>query len=89
MKQFLCESLSESNICPISLCNNKQQALVSSEMSEEAEMRLWLPNIYFKKISYSKNTYMIYENDQLTKLIKNTKNDTYLDGMTSDIVVNW
>ena len=32
---------------------------------------------------------MIYENDQLTKLIKNTKNDTYLDGMTSDIVVNW
>ena len=50
---------------------------------------LSLPNIYFKKISYSKNTYMIYENDQLTKLIKNTKNDTYLDGMTSDIVVNW
>ena len=43
----------------------------------------------FKKISDSKNTYMIYENDQLTKLIKNTKNDTYLDGMTSDIVVNW
>ena len=41
MKQFLCESLSESNICPISLCNNKQQALVSSEMSEEAEMRLY------------------------------------------------
>ena len=30
-------------------------------------------NIYFKKISDTKNTYMIYENDQLTKLIKNTK----------------
>ena len=33
----------------------------------------WLHNIYFKKISDTKNTYMIYENDQLTKLIKNTK----------------
>ena len=41
MKWFLSENFSESNICPISLCNNKQQALVSSEMSEEAEMRLY------------------------------------------------
>ena len=38
------------------------------------DQHFWLHNIYFKKIKDTKNTYMIYENDQLTKLIKNTKN---------------